>query len=97
MGCTPQVRGKAVDYRQAICTTASGKYVLNTFASDKAQQDWLEYSSMYGGTYLVGTRWVVVSSPQLLEAARQRLGGRVQDAESLHRRSGEPPSTTGTT
>ncbi|MGI5200260.1 hypothetical protein ACQEU6_01355 [Spirillospora sp. CA-108201] len=93
MGCTPEVRGKAVDYRQAICVTLSGKYVLNTFATDKAQQDWLEYSSMYGGTYLVGTRWVVVSSPQLLLAARQKLGGQVQDAESLHRQNGEPRAT----
>ncbi|GAA2431704.1 hypothetical protein GCM10010191_51940 [Actinomadura vinacea] len=83
MGCTPQMRGKPSDYRQAVCATPSGKYVINTFDSDKGQWDYLRYSAMYGGTYLIGTRWVLVATPQLLESARGRLGGRIQDSHSI--------------
>ncbi|MFI0448861.1 hypothetical protein [Actinomadura sp. 6N118] len=79
MGCVPQPRGgKAADYRQAICATTAGKYVINTFDTAKGQQEWLEYSKMYGGTYLVGTRWIVVSSPQLPTPLRTKLGGQLQ-------------------
>nr|BFE31049.1 hypothetical protein GCM10010200_033000 [Actinomadura rugatobispora] len=83
MGCTPQTRGRPSDYRQAICTTASGRYVINTFDDEKGQREWLRHSAMYGGTYLVGPRWVLVSTPRSLESARGRLGGRVQSARSV--------------
>ncbi|MFI0450163.1 hypothetical protein [Actinomadura sp. 6N118] len=82
MGCTPSLRGRPADYRQAVCVTPTGKYMLNTFDSDKGQQDWLRHSQMYGGSYLIGTRWIVVSTPQLLQPLRSRLGGRLQNANS---------------
>ncbi|KAB2352460.1 hypothetical protein [Actinomadura rudentiformis] len=82
MGCTPSLRGRPADYRQAVCVTATGKYMLNTFDTDKGQQDWLRHSQMYGGAYLVGTRWIVVSTPQLLQPLRNRLGGRLHIADS---------------
>ncbi|MFG2004538.1 hypothetical protein ACGFNU_35845 [Spirillospora sp. NPDC048911] len=80
MGCTPQLRGRPADYRQAVCVTPTGKYMLNTFDTAKGQQDWLRHSQMYGGAYLVGTRWIVVSTPELLQPLRSRLGGHVQTA-----------------
>lgn len=82
LDCEPQQRGKAADYRQAVCEAPSGKYLLNTFESDRARNDWLEYSKMYGGTYLVGSRWIVVSKPELLTSLRKKLGGRLVDANT---------------
>ncbi|MGP4025920.1 hypothetical protein [Actinomadura sp. 3N407] len=80
LDCEPQRRGKAADYRQAICAAPSGKYLLNTFESGRAQNDWLEHSKMYGGTYLVGHRWIVVSKPELLSSLRGQVGGRLVNA-----------------
>ncbi|WP_433462402.1 hypothetical protein [Spirillospora sp. CA-128828] len=81
LGCTPQQRGRAADYQQAICAAPSGQYLINTFATDKGQRAWLEYSMMYGGSYLVGPRWIIVSSPERLAPLHARLGGRIQTAQ----------------
>lgn len=87
LGCTPRERGRASDYRQAFCETASGKYVIATFNTDQGQQDWTNFSKMYGGTYLVGPRWTVVAGPELLKPLQVRVGGRLEE--------GHTPGSTG--
>lgn len=82
LSCAPQQRGRSTDYQQAICAAPSGKYVINTFTTDRGQREWLDYSMRYGGTYLVGQRWIIVSSPELLTPLRARLGGQIQTPQS---------------
>lgn len=79
--CTPQLRGQPIGYRQAVCKAPTGDYMINTFDTDQGQRDWLEYSAMYGGSYLVGTRWIIVSEPHLLDPLRGRLGGRIEHGQ----------------
>lgn len=75
-GCVPKpAPGPLKDYRQASCTTPSGPFVLNTFDTDSGQGAWLEYSKIYGGTYLVGPRWVIVGKRPQLERLREKIGG----------------------
>lgn len=77
-GCKPNAApGRLKGYRQANCKTPSGSYVLNTFSTDKGQGEWLDYAKLYGGTYLVGPRWIVVGQKQALEKLKERTGGKV--------------------
>ncbi|GAA3073911.1 hypothetical protein GCM10020254_17150 [Streptomyces goshikiensis] len=58
-------------------------YRMLTFAADKGQRAWLDESQNYGGTYLVGDRWVVVAaSPDALAPLRKRIGGTVESGTS---------------
>lgn len=48
-----------------------------SFKTDQGQNAWLEEAKPWGGTYLVGTRWVIVSTPPTLETLRKTLGGNI--------------------
>ena len=62
------------------------------FATGKGQRDWLEYAQMYGGSYLVGERWIIAARPkEALTAARARLGGSIQETGTWG--ASEAPST----
>ncbi|MDA0632127.1 hypothetical protein OUY22_01765 [Nonomuraea sp. MCN248] len=79
LGCPrPDVQVDAEELRQAACQTSSNRATLVTFATGKGQRDWLDAAQPYGGSYLVGERWVVVSEPPVLESLRTRLGGRIE-------------------
>lgn len=81
LGCpSPDVQIDADELRQAVCRTSAAHSVLVTFTTSKGQRDWLDAAQPYGGTYLVGERWVVVSDPAVLEGLRAKLGG---DIESM--------------
>ncbi|MGW3352803.1 hypothetical protein ACWDA3_56745 [Nonomuraea rubra] len=80
-GCArPAMQVDAAELRQAVCQTSRGRYTLLTFTTDKGKRAWLDSAQMYGGTYLVGDRWVVVAEPALLERLREQLGGMVEAA-----------------
>lgn len=81
IGCTPEIQGRQPDMRQAMCTAPTYQSVVLTFAADKNQTDWLKGAQAYGGTYLVGTRWVVVGPEKELTGLVPRLGGHVETAE----------------
>lgn len=50
-----------------------------TFAADEGMRSWLTEARMYGGTYLVGSRWVVTTpSADALTALRGRIGGALE-------------------
>lgn len=81
-GCTVQVQTNASELRQGACQTGAGQYTLLTFATDQAAGTWLSEAKIWGGTYLVGTRWVIVGTPQQLATFQNKVGGNVQSGDS---------------
>lgn len=76
--CKPNIQTNAKELRQANCTTGDGKYVLATFATDRGQREWLNEANDYGGSYLVGRKWIAVGDAKVVTALRGRLGGSVE-------------------
>lgn len=79
-GCVPDLGTDAAEIRQANCRTGKGGYVLATFATDRGRQEWLDAANDYGGSYLVGRRWVAAGAEPVVTALRGRLGGTVTTA-----------------
>lgn len=77
-GCTAKIRIEADELRQGVCHTAEADYLITTFPEEQHKETWLESASIYGGKYLVGSRWVVSAQPKLLEQFRPKLGGTIQ-------------------
>ena len=80
--CEPDVQTDAAELRQGVCATEDGRYVLATFATAEGQRNWLAEAEPYGGTYLVGEKWVAVGEPEVLGKLRGRLGGAVRSGAS---------------
>ncbi|MET8676420.1 hypothetical protein ABZW18_02145 [Streptomyces sp. NPDC004647] len=76
--CKPNMQIDADELRQGLCKTKAGKYVLATFTTHQGQQKWLTEAQIYGGSYLVGRKWVAVGDPKVLGKVRGRLGGVVE-------------------
>lgn len=76
--CEPTIRTDAAELRQANCVTPDGRYILATFATDRGQREWINEANDYGGTYLVGRKWVAVGDEKVVTALRGRLGGTVE-------------------
>ncbi|MFI7340419.1 hypothetical protein ACIBUY_21115 [Streptomyces sp. NPDC050085] len=83
-GCTPDIQTDAAELRQANCGDRSGRYVLATFATDRGQAEWLDAADDYGGTYLVGRKWIAVGTDRVVTELRGRLGGTVERSSSHH-------------
>jgi hypothetical protein len=80
LGCQATVTVNGADYRQATCTAAGADLVLLDFATAQGQRDWLEYSEMYGGVYLVGDRWALSGkSKDYMRGLQATLGGTFED------------------
>lgn len=82
--CDPRLQTDAEELRQANCTTEDGRYVLATFVTDRGQREWINEANDYGGSYLVGRKWVAVGDPEVVAALRGRLGGTVETASPHH-------------
>ncbi|WP_328889365.1 hypothetical protein [Streptomyces sp. NBC_00316] len=82
--CKPNIQTDAQELRQANCTTDDGRYVLATFATDRGQREWINEANDYGGSYLVGRKWVAVGDAHVVAALRGRLGGTVETASPHH-------------
>ncbi|MEU9251998.1 hypothetical protein AB0D66_09180 [Streptomyces sp. NPDC048270] len=79
VGCTAQVDVQADELREGGCQTGEGAFRMVTFAADEGQRSWLAEARMYGGTYLVGSGWVVTApSAQALTDLRGRIGGALE-------------------
>ncbi|MFJ7159706.1 hypothetical protein ACIQUQ_32800 [Streptomyces sp. NPDC101118] len=79
VGCAPVVSVDAEELRQGGCRTPKGTYRMATFATAEGLRAWLAEARAYGGSYLVGDRWVVTASPEtVLPTLRPRLGGTLQ-------------------
>lgn len=82
--CKPNIQTDATELRQANCTTDDGRYVLATFATDRGQREWINEANDYGGSYLVGRKWVAVGEAKVVTALRGRLGGTVETGSQHH-------------
>jgi hypothetical protein len=82
--CAPEIATDAAELRQANCTSVDGRYVLATFATDRGQREWINGAKDYGGTYLVGRKWVAVGEDKVVTALRGRLGGTVEAGSQHH-------------
>jgi hypothetical protein len=80
--CTPDIQTDADELRQAICKMSYGKFVLATFATDRGQREWLNGAKDYGGSYLVGAKWVAVGDQKMVTSLRGRLGGTLEEGAS---------------
>jgi hypothetical protein len=80
-GCSLVGRRKAQQLQQGNCQNSRGQYVLVSFDSDQDMTSWLNEAKPWGGTYLVGTRWVAVSTPNTLQSLRKDLGGHILSGE----------------
>ncbi|MEI5100175.1 hypothetical protein RB200_18585 [Streptomyces sp. PmtG] len=76
--CAPALQTDAEELRQANCRNEDGRFVLATFATDRGEREWLNQAKDYGGTYLVGRKWVAVGDPKVITALRGHLGGTVE-------------------
>ncbi|MBB6553234.1 hypothetical protein [Nonomuraea rubra] len=82
LGCPRlAVQVDAAELRQAAGDTAGGRATLLPFATEEGERAWLDEAQTYGGTSLVGDRWVVVSAGTLLESLQRRLGGRIERSQ----------------
>jgi hypothetical protein len=75
--CSVTGTRKVNDLEQGNCKNSRGRYVLLSFTTDKGMNAWLEEAKPWGGVYLVGARWVVVSQQKTLEGLRKDLGGKI--------------------
>ncbi|MET7362995.1 hypothetical protein ABZS76_31825 [Streptomyces sp. NPDC005562] len=82
--CRADIQTDAAELRQATCENGARRYVLVTFTNARGQAEWLDEANDYGGTYLVGGRWVAVGGAADIAALRGRLGGTVVDAAGRH-------------
>ncbi|MFG1694656.1 hypothetical protein [Nonomuraea sp. NPDC049309] len=84
-GC-PEARLQvdADELKQAACRTERGWYTIVTFTEDEGKRAWLDHAQPYGGTYLVGDRWTVVSTPELLDGLRRQVGGQIETGARHH-------------
>lgn len=81
IGCKASLQTDSEELRQASCTTAKATYILLTFTTQSGQRAWLTDAKPYGGSYLVGTRWVVEADPENLTPVQKELGGSVESGE----------------
>ncbi|MBT2480664.1 hypothetical protein [Streptomyces sp. ISL-94] len=84
IGCTAEVSVQADELRQGGCQTGQGAFRMVTFAAAEGRRSWLAEARTYGGSYLVGDRWVVTAQPpEALDTLRLRLGGSL-DSSTEH-------------
>ncbi|MFE7860967.1 hypothetical protein [Streptomyces sp. NPDC057403] len=78
IGCRAAIRVEAEELRQGVCHTEERDRVITTFPEERHQLAWLDAARGYGGTYLVGSRWVVAAEPEALQGLRRTLGGEIR-------------------
>ncbi|MEU3462958.1 hypothetical protein ABZ721_23820 [Streptomyces sp. NPDC006733] len=79
VGCRPEISVTADELRTGSCKASQGEFRMATFTADEGQRAWLIQAREYGGNYLVGMRWVVVSEKlDVLRALRTKLGGTLE-------------------
>ncbi|WP_079131954.1 hypothetical protein [Streptomyces nanshensis] len=81
--CKAEIQKKVEDYRLGVCKADKTPYTFVTFKDNRAKRGWLDYSKDYGGTYLVGSRWLVVTDePSKLGPIQAQWGGTVERGRS---------------
>ncbi|MGW3914402.1 hypothetical protein ACWEBX_23175 [Streptomyces sp. NPDC005070] len=91
--CKPSIQTDADEIRQGVCKISTGKFILATFATDRGQREWLDGAKDYGGSYLVGAKWVAVGDQKMVTTLRGRLGGNLEQGASHHAGGGGGAAT----
>ncbi|MCX4695754.1 hypothetical protein [Streptomyces sp. NBC_01408] len=95
IGCTAELSVEAEELRQGGCQAGQNSFRMATFAADRGLRDWLTEAQAYGGTYLVGNRWVVTApSTEALTTLRERLGGSLESGSAHTAHPADPPDAT---
>ncbi|MFB6522085.1 hypothetical protein [Streptomyces sp. NPDC056401] len=98
LGCSPEVTVDAQEVREGACAVGAQAFRLATFSTAEGRAAWLSESRQYGGTYLVGERWIITApSPDALTPARARLGGTLDSAPDHTHTHGAHPLVIRTT
>ncbi|WP_411104589.1 hypothetical protein [Streptomyces sp. cmx-4-9] len=93
IGCTAEVSVQAEELSQGGCGSGPDAYRMATFAADRGLREWLAEAQDYGGTYLVGNRWVVTApSEEALTTLRGRLGGHLETGADHGGHPAGPPA-----
>lgn len=75
-GCKPEVQQKAGSgFRQGVCRVQDARYTVMSFTTEADKQTWITEAKQWGGTYLVGPKWVVVATSPTLKTLQEKLGG----------------------
>ncbi|MGN9844719.1 hypothetical protein ACTMTI_41985 [Nonomuraea sp. H19] len=74
VGCKPKMQVDAKDLRTGYCKTSDGEFFVNTFATEKLKDEWMDRAPEYN-PHLVGPRWTVLGPLKVLEAVKERLNG----------------------
>ncbi|KAB8192297.1 hypothetical protein FH608_026830 [Nonomuraea phyllanthi] len=74
VGCTPKMQVEADDLRTGYCKTEAGQFFVNTFASEKLKDEWMDRAPEYN-PHLVGPRWTVLGPLEVLEQLKGPLNG----------------------
>ncbi|MCX4920013.1 hypothetical protein [Streptomyces sp. NBC_00687] len=82
-GCKVSIRTEADELRVGVCHTKKADYAITTFPEERFKQTWLDTASMYGGKYLVGSRWVISAPENMLKPFRAKLGGTIQQLQGM--------------
>ncbi|GGP85695.1 hypothetical protein [Streptomyces melanogenes] len=94
IGCTLDTAVTAEELHEAACAAKGTQYRVMSFATREGEQVWLDEAEAYGGTYLVGPRWVIVCQPEgATEALKAKLGGELQKAPSHGAAHADPHGT----
>ncbi|MFF3209071.1 hypothetical protein ACFYYB_00280 [Streptomyces sp. NPDC002886] len=93
LGCgSPEVTVDAQEVREGACAVGAQAFRLATFSTEQGRAAWLSESRQYGGTYLVGERWIITApSADALTPARDRLGGTLDSAPEHTHGAGAHP------
>jgi hypothetical protein len=79
VGCTPKMQVNVRDIRTGYCRTPDGEFYVTTFRTASGKARWME-AAPGREPRLVGDLWAVLSSRNVLDLLKERLGGDVQPA-----------------
>jgi hypothetical protein len=77
-GCKASIRIEAAELREGVCHSEGADYDITTFPEERHKETWLDAAAIYGGRYLVGSRWVVSAEPETLTRFQPELGGEIR-------------------
>lgn len=83
VGCEAKASGNTKDFRQTSCIQDGDRFSFLNFDTPEAQAAWLDYALIWGGSYLVGDRWVL-QGPTIddMKKLRNSLGGEIKEGGS---------------
>lgn len=94
-GCAkPQLQDtKGSGFRHGVCRVGSDRFTVMSFTDQEQEKTWLHEAKQWGGTYLVGPKWVVVATMPTLQSLQEKLGGDISQGSSHDSPNGDSVGT----